>query len=223
MASALRTHHAAQPDQVGLTMVRLRLAVPVRVPVPVFSAVLVHLQKRNELKITGSWVHLPDHVPQLSPVHDALWARIKPLLSGEARFRPPRVQEMAEHLQCRAETIRGLCKRLARRGDVQEIVTDQFLLSSVVAELANLAVQTAADIPSGLFSAADFRDRIGIGRKMAILVLEYFDKECFTIRKGDLRRIDPYRKGMYVTSGTSMEGPQSSALKPHQSSSTQNL
>ncbi len=37
--------------------------------------------------------------------------------------------------------------------------------------------------------AAEFRDRLGTGRKMAIEILEYFDKERITLRKGDERSL----------------------------------
>lgn len=37
--------------------------------------------------------------------------------------------------------------------------------------------------------AAEFRDLLGCGRKFAIEVLEYFDKERFTLRQGDFRTL----------------------------------
>src|SRR6516164_5032830 len=38
-------------------------------------------------------------------------------------------------------------------------------------------------------TAAVFRDRIGTGRKLAIQILEFFDRTGMTIREGDLRRL----------------------------------
>ena len=42
---------------------------------------------------------------------------------------------------------------------------------------------------NGSIKAAEFRDILGCGRKLAIELLEYFDKERVTLRKGDLRSL----------------------------------
>ena len=38
------------------------------------------------------------------------------------------------------------------------------------------------------FTAAQFRDRTGAGRQLAIQVLDYLDRRGVTVRRGDLRR-----------------------------------
>ena len=43
--------------------------------------------------------------------------------------------------------------------------------------------------PTGAFTAAAYKDRSGIGRNVTIELLEFFDKEGFTRREGDARRI----------------------------------
>jgi selenocysteine-specific elongation factor len=193
----LAEHHAKQPDQAGLAAERLRLALRERLTPDAFAALAAHLMRRGEIASAGAWLRLPDHVPRLSPEHEALWAMIRPLLSGEERFKPPRVNELAEALRRREETVRGLMKRLARRGDVDEVAEDHYLLRASVAELLATARETGAAMPEGWFNAAAFRDHIGIGRKMAILILEFFDRHGVTVRKGDLRRVDARRAGMF--------------------------
>jgi selenocysteine-specific elongation factor len=37
--------------------------------------------------------------------------------------------------------------------------------------------------------ASEFRDLLGCGRKLAIEILEYFDKSRVTLRKGDVRTL----------------------------------
>ena len=39
------------------------------------------------------------------------------------------------------------------------------------------------------FSVKEFRDRSGIGRNLAIEILEFFDKSGFTWRGGDTRKV----------------------------------
>ena len=45
--------------------------------------------------------------------------------------------------------------------------------------------------------ASFFRDRLAIGRKVAIQVLEFFDKSGLTIRQGDTRRLRPDRLALF--------------------------
>ena len=59
----------------------------------------------------------------------------------------------------------------------------RFFLPAAVRELETIA--RAAAGPGGAITAAEFRDRSGIGRNAAIEVLEYFDRIRFTRRIGD--------------------------------------
>ncbi len=197
IGALLAQHHQKLPDQPGLSADRLRLSLPQRLVSPAFAALTAHLIRRGEIAASGAWLRLPDHVPRLSVEHEALWARICPLLAGENRFKPPRVNELAEMLRLREDTVRGLLKRLARRGDVDEVAEDHFLLRPAVSELLRSAIETEAAQPDRWFNAAAFRDRLGIGRRMAILILEFFDRHGVMVRKGDLRRVDGRRAGMF--------------------------
>ena len=94
--------------------------------------------------------------------------------------------------------VRRLMRLAARRGDVEEIAHDHFFLQSVVQRMAEIAIDVAARAPEGRFTAADFRDRLDNGRKVAIQILEFFDRHGFTIRRTDLRRINPARIELFV-------------------------
>ena len=66
-------------------------------------------------------------------------------------------------------------------------------LTSVVQRMAEIAMEIAVCAPAGRFSAADFPDRLENGRKLAMQILEFFDWHGFTVRRQDLRRINPAR------------------------------
>jgi len=78
-------------------------------------------------------------------------------------------------------------------GQVDEIAPDHFFLRPTVAEIAHLLPALAAQASNGEFSAAQLRDRLDNGRKVAIQILEFFDRHGLTARRGDLRRINPQR------------------------------
>ena len=50
---------------------------------------------------------------------------------------------------------------------------------------------------NGQFTAAQFRDRLDNGRKVAIQILEFFDRHGVTLRRGDLRRINKHRLDLF--------------------------
>ena len=80
-------------------------------------------------------------------------------------------------------------------GRLHEISHDHFFLRDTVGEMAGIAAEL--DAVHGLFSAARFRDRLDNGRKVAILILEFFDRHGLTIRRGDLRRVNPRRLDLF--------------------------
>ena len=51
--------------------------------------------------------------------------------------------------------------------------------------------------PKGEFIAARLRDRLDNGRKVAIQILEFFDRHGVTLRRGDLRRINKHRLDLF--------------------------
>ena len=90
-------------------------------------------------------------------------------------------------------------KRLMRMGQLVEIAPDHFFLRETVAEMAAIAAE-AVDA-EGLLTAASFRDRLDNGRKVAILILEFFDKAGVTVRSGDMRRVRTDRLGLFGRGG----------------------
>jgi len=84
--------------------------------------------------------------------------------------------------------LRRLCKGFARLGLVTEVAPDRFFLRDAVAGMVAAVVEVSAAVDGGWFTAAQFRDRTGNGRQLAIQVLDYFDRRGVTVRKGDLRR-----------------------------------
>jgi selenocysteine-specific elongation factor len=83
---------------------------------------------------------MQSHRVHLSLEDEALWARIAPLLGGEARFRPPRVRDIAAVLVRPEEDIRRLLKLASRLGRVDQVAHDHFFLRSTVSEMVNIAV-----------------------------------------------------------------------------------
>ena len=98
-------------------------------------------------------------------------------------------REMAEQLGQPIAAVRKLAKTMARLGNIVEIATDRFFLRAALVELGQRSKELADRNPSRTFTAAEFRDAAGSGRNVGIQILEYFDRQGLTLRKGDERAV----------------------------------
>jgi selenocysteine-specific elongation SelB-like protein len=59
--------------------------------------------------------------------------------------------------------------------------------------MTELLAQISEATLDGTITAAAFRDRVGTGRKLAIIILEFFDRTGVAIRRGDLCKVQRNR------------------------------
>jgi len=197
LVRAVAAFHAENPDLQGLGSERLRLMLEPRLPRPMFVAALARLVAPGGIAVEGSWVRRPDHVARLGAADEALWNRIGPHLARhEERFRPPRVRDLAGALGVAEAEVRRLCRLVARSGRIDQVAPDHFFTRETVAEMAGIVAELSRRGP-GQFTAVQFRDRVENGRKVAIQILDFFDRHGFTIRRGDLRRLNPHRADLF--------------------------
>jgi selenocysteine-specific elongation factor len=210
LLDALARFHADNPDLAGIGTERLRGGLEPRLPGPAFAALLQAQARAGHIALDGAWVRLAGHEVRLSPEDELLWEEAEPLIGGAARFRPPRVRDIAGVLDLPEAEVRRLFKLGARMGRVHEVAHDHFFLRDTVGEMVGVAAELDA---GGLFSAAEFRDRLDNGRKVAILILEFLDRHGVTIRRGDLRRVNPRRLNLFPRDGAAPGEPHSGELE----------
>jgi selenocysteine-specific elongation factor len=196
LLETLKKFHAEHPDLPGIGLEPLRMQLQPLLPVPGFRSFLQEFSA--EIALDGAWVRLASHSVRLTPEDEKLWHRIAPLLGGGKRFRPPRVRDIAGSLGTRESVVRRLLKLLGRMGKADEVAHDHFFLRPTVAEMVFVICQLNRD---GDFSVAQFRDRLGNGRKVAIQILEFFDRHGVTLRRGDLRRLNKHRVELFGPQG----------------------
>ncbi|HET6195423.1 MAG TPA: SelB C-terminal domain-containing protein, partial [Acetobacteraceae bacterium] len=196
LPATLAAHHAAAPDQPGLQLERLRTMMPGRPPAAAFRAVIAALVDRGVVRHDGPWLRLPSHQVTLSVQDERIWREVHDMIAAD-RFRPPRTRDLARALSVPEAAMRRTLKRVQRMGRLIEVAPDQFFLSETVAEMAGIAADIAAGAASGTVTAATFRDQLANGRKVAIQVLEFFDRAGITVRVGDERRVRADRRGAF--------------------------
>ncbi|OAN50541.1 hypothetical protein A6A05_12265 [Magnetospirillum moscoviense] len=199
LLGVLGAYHEANADQPGLQMPRLRSALGPKLPVDLVACLVEAAVADGAVAQDGPWLRLPTHQVRLSSADELLWEEALPLLSDGNRFRPPRVRDLAQALGTPEAEMRALMKRLARMGKVVLIAQDHYFLRPVVAEMAQIVAECGQAAKDGWIIAAEFRDRLDNGRKVAIQILEYFDRVGLTIRRDDQRKVRTDRLTLFGT------------------------
>ena len=187
--ATLAAEHARAPEVLGLDGRRLRRLATPDLPWEMFTALIDRLLAGQRVARHGPWLHLPEHRIMLTAAEEKLWHAVAPLLHATP-FQPPWVRDIARALTAPEPRVRSLLQRVTMLGDTYEVMRDRFFTSEAIAELARRVSELAGE--KGELTASEFRDHIGTGRKLAIRILEYFDKTGFTRRVGDAHRVrDP--------------------------------
>ena len=182
LLDALANEHQRAPDLPGVERDRLRRLTLPTLARPAFDALLAAPLAAGRIAQSHAWLHLPEHRVQLAANDHVLWQTLQPLLAT-APYNPPRVRDIAKASGLPEDTIRTLFKRIARYGDAWPVAHDHYFTATAVADLARrVAGLNASD---GCARAASLRDQIGGGRKVAIHILEFFDRIGYTRRVRD--------------------------------------
>ncbi|TCK38784.1 selenocysteine-specific translation elongation factor SelB [Paraburkholderia sp. BL8N3] len=178
LVDALRVFHERSPDEQGADTARLRRIAAPLVPDALWRALVDAALEEGTIARSGPWLHLPTHAVTLDAAEQTLADALLPSIA-RGRFDPPWVRDLASAHGVPEERVRQLLRKLARRGEVFQVVRDLFYHRDAIRELA-LLVASEAEKQGGALAAAPFRDASALGRKRAIQVLEFFDRVGYT-------------------------------------------
>ncbi len=191
----LKRFHGEHPEEIGPDLSRLRRAVAPAMTSIQWGRLCAAFVERQKIFKRGAFLQLPSHAEQLHEAERVVAQRVIPLLL-EGRFDPPWVRDLSGTTGHAEVKVRSVLARLAKAGDVFQVVKDLYYNPVVVQQLASLARDIEA--AHGEITAASFRDATGLGRKRAIQILEFFDRIGFLRRIGDVHRVQPGSK-MFLT------------------------
>jgi selenocysteine-specific elongation factor len=187
LIDALANFHERMPDEQGPDIARLRRMAAPLAPDALWRALVESAVKQGQIAKSGPWLHLPTHAVTLDAAEEKLAHGVLASIE-EGRFDPPWMRELATTHHVPEEDMRRLLRKLARRGDLFQVVRDLFYSRASIDALAKL-VEREAHVQGGGIGAAAFRDASALGRKRAIQVLEFFDRVGYTRFHRDLHLI----------------------------------
>jgi selenocysteine-specific elongation factor len=194
LLGAVAATHEREPEMPGVEQNRLRRMVAPALAAEAFGELVDELLGEQRIVRRGAFLGDPAHKAELGKAERVVWERIRPLLL-EKPFEPPRVRDIGRELKIPEGDVRSLLRRVARVGEITLVAHDHFFDTTAVRRMADITRELNAQ--HGAARAADFRDRIGTGRKVAIQILEFFDRVGYTRRVRDdhlVRRDNPWRR-----------------------------
>lgn len=182
LTEALAAEHERAPEMSGVERERLRRMTLATLSRNAFDALVIDLLARGTIAQTRSWLHLVGHSAQVSEADRDLFKALKFHVDASP-YNPPRVRDVSGISGIPEEVLRQLFRRVARAGELYLVAHDHYFTANAIAELAQ-KVRRMSDENHGA-RAALLRDDIGGGRKVAIQILEFFDRIGYTRRVRD--------------------------------------
>ncbi|AOW14590.1 hypothetical protein LPB72_05615 [Hydrogenophaga crassostreae] len=186
ICAAVDAWHGEHPDSLGPTDAELAAQIATRNASAVFRSALKALLADGSLVRAGLSLRRPGHSARLDAEDVLLLERVSAILQTHG-LRPPIVGELATALDMDLPLLLEFLLRVSALGHLVRIAKNRFFLPGTVVALGELAETLAAEAADGLFDAARYRDRSGIGRNLTVQVLEFLDRIAVTKLIGDRR------------------------------------
>ena len=181
---ALMKFHSANPSATGIAIAALRHQVDAHMSKECFDALLQEAEAREAVIVNGGEASHPKAgagaraagLKALSAMETAL---------KEAGTTPPTVDVLARNASVDEGLARKSMRTLAEEGKAIPVEADRFYSAQAIARLQKAVVDHIGQ--NGPSTAADLKEAMGVSRKFAMPLLEYFDELGITRREGDLR------------------------------------
>ncbi len=184
--TCLREIGNASPKQALQGQVALQAHELDDIPRTLRRPTLNALLKSGDIEHKTGLYTLPDKKPSLSPELATLWAKLEPLID---HIQAPSSGDLAKQFNRPLPALEKQLIELAKLRLLTHIGAHRFYLPRRLLEVANIVQSMADSSENGAITVKTFRDQTGIGRNVAIEVLEYFDGRGFTRRQGNDRVI----------------------------------
>ena len=184
----LQSFHTDQPRSLGLGLRELRAKSAPALDEKTFLALLRVLAEAKKLSINGSIATLAGHHATANSVDDVMWQKLKPLLVA-MEFKPEPAETLAVTAGLKKAIVEEFLHRKAKSGEVFRVSSNRFYPRETFARLAAIAQSGAQASADQMFTAAQYRDQVGVNRMLSIEILESLDRLGITQRIGDKRKI----------------------------------
>ncbi len=185
--SFLCEYHAENPLRTGAPREEVRGKAG-EINEKIFAAALIHLSESNEIVENGAILRLASHSVEIDEKLGEVKTKLESVYKN-AHFQPPSVEDAFSQTGGKGNSNRNALQILIDEGALLRLKDNIIYHQHALSEAENLLREHLSQ--NNEITAAEFRDLLGITRKHAIPLLEYFDTARITLRVEDKRVLRP--------------------------------
>ncbi|EKP95865.1 selenocysteine-specific translation elongation factor [Thermaerobacter subterraneus] len=187
LAEVLHAYHQEHPLDRGMRRDALLHALQAGGDPAAGQALLEHWLAEGRLALDEDRFHRPGWRPGGDPGVEARLERLEAVYR-EAHLAPPdRPEAAAAAAGLPEQEVAALLALLEHRGRLVRVAPGLWLTPAALADARNRLADLQQRV--GPFTVAEARDALGVTRKWALPLLEYFDRRRWTRRDGDRRQL----------------------------------
>jgi selenocysteine-specific elongation factor len=184
LRNAIREYLAAHPRMTAMPAATLHSTTCPRLDAHVFKLATARLVASGAVEQVADGLRPRGHRQQFSAAEEKLAEKVEGLFAARGTT-PPKLEAVAKTLGQPVARIERFLGELARAGRVVKLASGIYLTRRDLDDWHGHAERILND--KGRLALGEFRSAIGVGRELALVVLEHFDREGFTRRQGDAR------------------------------------
>ncbi len=184
----LTSFHCDNVNLLGCSPDVLFQSLATNVMKPVFREIVTELRQRGLVNHSGQVLHLPDHNPCLTD-EDAVFLANLLMLTPKHQLCPPVAHEIADKMFMDPTDLLQKLDYLSSMGALIGIQQQRYFSPEQMQAIAQHAETLFKTDTLQGFTAADFKNATGIGRRPTIQILEFFDRSGLTHRQGNYRTL----------------------------------
>ncbi|MEO2049139.1 MAG: selenocysteine-specific translation elongation factor [Pirellulales bacterium] len=171
--------HQENPHLAGLPLTRLRSELALDSPA-LFDELVRDLSQQDIVQV-GDALRSNSHLPELPSHLAAAGKKIRQMLA-DSPFKPPSRKELADN-----KAANDALRFLIQQGEVVEIDAKVALLAATCQQAREQVHHYLTEHATATMS--ELRELLGTNRKVIVPLMEQFDREGLTVRKGNVRQL----------------------------------
>jgi selenocysteine-specific elongation factor len=186
---ALESYHIRFPQRPGMPQERLRLAADpygIGLPPDAFRALLSLWESQGRILTESATVWKTGYQAMLNERQKWLSGRIRAVYEGYG-ICAPTVAQVSARVGAPPDAVEALIRSGLENGTFKRVDEGVYYSADTLSAVAD-QLASYLDANDGI-TVAQYRDMTRIGRRLALMLLEHFDRIGLTQRDGDLRRL----------------------------------
>jgi len=185
IGKTLLAYHESNPQEIDMSIATLREQATPDLDSALFDIFANQLVEQKLITVIDGRARHNEAAQAAQVEQRELLEKALPILKTQG-LSPDTLQDLSVKLSADEKTLRNALAPCVTDGTFIRLAGDLYFTPDAIAQGAEIIRTFFASQPEGA-TAAQLRDVLGVSRKYAIPLLEYYDRTALTQREGDLR------------------------------------